>query len=96
MVSPDATGTALTSIETTNPPGFGPPLHWHRETEVFYVLEGRYLFEVNGRRFFAITGDAIVVPGGCAHTFVSVTNAPARQLSCPALMPRLSFSGLSM
>jgi hypothetical protein len=27
FVPPDATGVALTSIETTNEPGFGPPLH---------------------------------------------------------------------
>ena len=40
-VPPHTTGGALTSIETVNAPGFGPPLHRHRETEVFYVLEGR-------------------------------------------------------
>ena len=78
-VPPDATTGVLTSIETTNAPGFGPPLHRHRETEVFYILEVRYLFEVNGRRFLADAGDAIVAPGGCAHTFVNVTDAPARQ-----------------
>jgi hypothetical protein len=31
---------AVTVIETTNAPGFGPPLHRHDETEVFRVLEG--------------------------------------------------------
>ena len=40
-VPPHTTDGALTSIETVNAPGFGPPLHRHRETEVFYVLEGR-------------------------------------------------------
>lgn len=34
-IPPDATGGVLTSIETINRPGFGPPLHRHRETEVF-------------------------------------------------------------
>jgi len=67
-VPPDTTGGALTSIETINAPGFGPPLHRHRETEVFYVLEGRYLFEVDGKRFTADTGDVVTAPGGCAHT----------------------------
>jgi quercetin dioxygenase-like cupin family protein len=96
LVPPDATTEALTSIETTNAPGFGPPLHRHRETEVFYVLEGRYLFDVDGRRFFASIGDAIVAPGGCAHTFVNVADAPARQLIqiLPGLDAAAFFLGL--
>lgn len=75
-----SSGGTLTVIETTNAPGFGPPLHRHAETEVFRVLEGRYLFEVDGRRFYGETGDVISVPGGVAHGFVNVTQAPARQL----------------
>lgn len=43
-------------------------------------MEGRYLFEVNGRRFEAATGDIISVPGGDAHGFVNITDKPARQL----------------
>jgi quercetin dioxygenase-like cupin family protein len=78
-IPPDATGGVLTSIETTNAPGFGPPLHRHRETEVFYVLEGRYLFEVDGRRFVAAIGDVVTAPGGSVHAFVNITDKPARQ-----------------
>jgi hypothetical protein len=36
-VPPETTGGALTAIETVNAPGYGPPLHRHRETEIFYV-----------------------------------------------------------
>jgi quercetin dioxygenase-like cupin family protein len=78
-VPPDTTGGALTAIETTNAPGFGPPLHRHRETEVFYVLEGQYLFEVDSRRFTADVGDVVTAPGGSAHSFVNITGKPARQ-----------------
>ncbi len=77
---PGASGGGLTIIETINAPGYGPPLHRHAETEVFRVLEGRYLFEVDGRRFFGETGDVISVPGGAAHAFVNVSDRPARQL----------------
>jgi quercetin dioxygenase-like cupin family protein len=77
---PAASGGTLTVLETTNAPGFGPPLHRHGETEVFRVLEGRYLFEVDGQRFEAAAGDLISVPGGIAHTFVNITERPARQL----------------
>jgi quercetin dioxygenase-like cupin family protein len=77
---PEASGQTLTVIETTNAPGFGPPLHRHHETEVFRVLEGRYLFEVGGQRFEAGSGELISVPGGAAHAFVNITDQPARQL----------------
>lgn len=79
-LSPKTSDGALTVIETVNAPGFGPPMHRHHETEVFRVLEGRYLFEVNGRRLEAATGDIISVPGGDAHAFVNITDKPARQL----------------
>jgi uncharacterized cupin superfamily protein len=67
-------------LETSNAPGFGPPLHRHGETEVFRVLEGRYLFEVNGQRFEAAAGDLVSVPGGDADAFINITDKPARQL----------------
>jgi quercetin dioxygenase-like cupin family protein len=79
-LSPEISGGALSVIETVNAPGFGPPMHRHHETEIFRVLEGRYLFEINGRRFEAAAGDTVNVPGGDAHAFVNITEKPARQL----------------
>ncbi|MBM6595217.1 cupin domain-containing protein [Microvirga pudoricolor] len=76
---PDKTGGTLSIIETTNAPGFGPPLHRHREAEIFHVLEGEYLYEVDGKRFRAREGDLMSIPGGAAHAFVNLTNKPARQ-----------------
>ncbi len=75
-----ATAGTLTLIETVNRPGFGPPKHRHHETEVFRVLSGRYLFEVDDKRFIAETGDVVTAPGGAAHAFVNITDQPARQL----------------
>jgi quercetin dioxygenase-like cupin family protein len=96
-VPPEMSGGVLTSIETINAPGFGPPLHRHRETEIFYVLEGRYLFEVDGRRLTAETGDVVTVPGGAAHTFVNITDTPARQFIqiVPGLDAKAFFLGLA-
>jgi len=93
---PTASGGALAVIETVNAPGFGPPLHRHRETEVFRVLNGRYLYEMDGRRFFAETGDVVSIPGGAAHAFVNVTDQPARQLVMilPGLDAAAFFSAL--
>ncbi|RKP46259.1 cupin domain-containing protein [Pararobbsia silviterrae] len=69
----------VTLIETVNAPGFGPPVHRHRETEVFRVENGRYLFEVDGERFVAEPGDVVTVPGGVVHGFVNISDAPASQ-----------------
>lgn len=80
QLPPETSGGSLTVLETRNAPGFGPPLHRHREAEVFRVLEGRYLYEVDGRRMEAGTGDVVSVPGGAAHAFINITDKPARQL----------------
>lgn len=77
---PESSDGAVTVIETINAPGFGPPRHRHNEAEVFRVLEGRYLYEVDGKRFHADVGDLVTVPGGAEHGFVNVTNSAARQL----------------
>jgi quercetin dioxygenase-like cupin family protein len=91
-----ASGGALTVMETVNAPGFGPPLHRHHETEVFRVMEGRYLYEVDGKRFHAAEGDVVSVPGGAAHTFTNVSAQPSRQLvlMLPAMDAVAFFSGL--
>ncbi len=95
-VPPGTSGGALTCIETVNAPGFGPPLHRHRETEVFHVLDGRYLFEVDGRRFEAGAGDVVVAPGGAAHAFLNIAGRPARQFIhiLPGLDAAAFFLGL--
>jgi quercetin dioxygenase-like cupin family protein len=67
----DFAGSGLELIETTNAPGFGPPLHKHREAEIFYILQGRYLFEVDGKRFEATAGDTVVANGNVPHRFVN-------------------------
>jgi quercetin dioxygenase-like cupin family protein len=92
----DASGGALTLMETVNAPGFGPPLHRHTEAEVFRVMEGEYLYEVDGKRFRAAAGDVVSVPGGVAHTFTNLSASPSRQivLMLPAMDAMKFFVGL--
>lgn len=94
---PTASAGEFCFIETVNAPGFGPPRHRHREAEIFRVIEGRYLYEVDGRRFHAEAGDVVCVPGGAEHGFVNVTDAPARQyiLMTPALDAAAFFTELA-
>lgn len=96
-LSPAASEDAFCFIETINAPGKGPPQHRHREAEIFRVIEGRYLYQVEGRRFFAEAGDVVSIPGGTAHGFVNVTDAPARQyiLITPALDAEAFFTELA-
>lgn len=70
---------AFSVVETTNAAGFGPPLHRRAESEIFEILTGRYLFEVNGQRFIARRGDLVRVPAGVPRAFVNVTGTGARQ-----------------
>jgi len=79
-LSPDTFGGAASVIETTHAPGFGPPLHRHAETEVFRVLQGRYLMRLDDRCFEITEGDVVTVPGGTPHAFVNLSDRPSRQL----------------
>jgi quercetin dioxygenase-like cupin family protein len=96
-VPPVASGGEFCFIETTNAPGAGPPRHRHPQAEIFRVIEGRYLYEVDGRRFFADAGDVVAIPGNAVHGFVNVGNRPARQyiLIAPALDATAFFTELA-
>ena len=96
-MAPAASGDAFSIIETINAPGKGPPRHRHPEAEIFRVLEGRYLYEMDGRRFYAEVGDVVSIPGGAEHGLVNVTDKPARQyiLVFPALDAVAFFTELA-
>lgn len=93
---PEASEGAISIIETENAPGFGPPLHSHPQTEVFRILEGRYLFTCDGQEFEAEAGDVVSIPSGAVHTFVNIGTTPARQyiLIIPSLDAATFFSEL--
>ena len=50
---------------------FGNKVPWHiheNEDELFYVIEGELLFEIEGKRSFSMkTGDIFIVPKGIKH-----------------------------
>ena len=70
LVPAAATGGALSVFRATMPEGFGPPRHIHtREDEVFLVLEGEALFDIDGRILRAGPGATVFMPRGVPHTF---------------------------
>jgi uncharacterized cupin superfamily protein len=69
-------------VEEITPSQGGPPLHLHkREDEWLYVIDGKFLFEMNGRRIEASVGSSVFVPRGVPHTFQNIGNSPGRLLA---------------
>jgi quercetin dioxygenase-like cupin family protein len=71
LASPDETGSEISLIRGTVPPGAAVPLHSHRDVELFYVLEGTLeVFQSsNGSpRWTTIgAGDTVTIPGNTKH-----------------------------
>ena len=69
------------AIVVTGQPGYAPPAHiHHREDESFYVLEGALQFTAGEKDFKAIPGTFVFAPMGIAHSFVVISDEPARWL----------------
>ena len=70
LIPSEATGGALSVFRATLVEGFSPPRHVHtREDEVFLVLEGDVLFDLDGERLLAGAGTSVFMPRGIPHTF---------------------------
>ena len=86
--SADTTGAAFTLLEAAEPPGFGPPMHIHRDAaEAFYVLAGEYTIFLEDRELLCPAGSFIYIPAGLRHGF-RVGRVPSRKLNLytPAAM----------
>jgi mannose-6-phosphate isomerase-like protein (cupin superfamily) len=66
----------------SEPPGFGPPLHLHRDSaEAFYVLEGEYLMYLEDRQQLCPPGTFVYVPRAVPHTFKVASSGPGKKLN---------------
>jgi len=72
-------GQSPAVFETMNAANSGLPRLRRAEGEIVHILSGRFIFEVDERRFVARKGDLVVVPGGSSRTYVNVTGTGARQ-----------------
>jgi mannose-6-phosphate isomerase-like protein (cupin superfamily) len=74
-ISSRDTNGAFTVLEGRTPPLEGPPLHRHRDQdEWWYIVEGDYRFEVDGKEIYASAGATVFAPRGSRHTFQNVGN----------------------
>jgi quercetin dioxygenase-like cupin family protein len=51
------------------PEGAGPPPHFHKWDEAFYVIQGTVDFNCGGLESRVDAGDFVHVPGGTVHSF---------------------------
>ncbi|HEX2973096.1 MAG TPA: cupin domain-containing protein [Tepidisphaeraceae bacterium] len=81
LVTGRATDGQYAVNEIKSFPGNGPPLHiHHRESEAFYVLEGRFLLTCGDRMMHVTPGAFVHVPAGTLHTFKNIGSEPGRLL----------------
>jgi mannose-6-phosphate isomerase-like protein (cupin superfamily) len=80
-VSSPAVGGRYSILESVIEPGFGPPLHTHREDEIFEIIEGTMTFQAGSERFEAEPGTIVAIPAGVHHAWANFGKAPARMLA---------------
>jgi quercetin dioxygenase-like cupin family protein len=75
------TNGTFTALENVVMPRLGPPQHIHvREDEMYYILDGRLRFKMDGEFSDAPAGSFVFIPRGTPHAFQNVGDGPARIL----------------
>jgi quercetin 2,3-dioxygenase len=75
-VSGRDTGGALAMFEYVGRQKAGPSLHLHfGQDEIFYVVEGEFLFKVGDAEFTARPGDTVFGPRNVPHSWLQLTDA---------------------
>ena len=78
----EETGGSIGFLEATSSPGYGPPRHIHRShDELFYVLEGEFLFLVGERQVSALPGTFVFIPRGTVHAAKVTGTEPGKVLA---------------
>jgi quercetin dioxygenase-like cupin family protein len=72
----DTDGDLAVFEQTGLTPNGGPPLHIHPfQDEWFYVVEGKYHFQVGEEKYRMKAGDTIFLPRNVKHAFVQLTES---------------------
>ena len=80
-VAPTDSGGGLALFHLTVPPMSGPPLHVHsREDEVFDVLDGELVFDIDGARRTVGPGGTAFLARGVPHRYQNFTDRDAHLL----------------
>ena len=90
-------GAPYLLAECRSAPGAGAPLNQHPgDDESFYILSGRYLFEIGGTTQEAGPGDHVSIPNGAPHAFRNIGPDEAAMLilNWPGTQHEAFFSSL--
>ena len=78
----EQTGGSVGILEATSPPGTGPPRHVHYSCdELFYVLEGEFLFLVGEQQVSGPAGTFVFIPRGTVHAAKVIGREPGKVLA---------------
>lgn len=81
VTSTQDTGEKCAVTESALNVGQGPPMYRFKwEDQLYIVLEGKFLFELEGKRRELGPGDVLFAPRGALHTYLVLEGAPARYL----------------
>ena len=71
--------------EAALPPGASTQRHYHKQSEeLYFLLEGTGLMEIDGETRHVASGDAILIPPGSWHQITAGEAAGLRFLCCCA------------
>lgn len=71
----DTNGDLAIFEQTSLSQGKGTPLHIHpAQDEIFYVIDGKYKFQVGSDKYDLTTGDSIFLPRQVAHAWTQVSD----------------------
>ncbi|QHT70700.1 cupin domain-containing protein [Rhodocytophaga rosea] len=74
-ISGKDTGGQLAIFEYIGLEKMGPPMHVHyKQDEIFYVVEGEYLFQVGEEQHRLKEGDTIFLPRNIPHTWLQLSD----------------------
>ena len=71
----DTNGELAIFEQTSLSQGKGTPLHIHHsQDEIFYIIEGKYKFQVGEDKYNMTTGDSIFLPRQIPHAWTQVSD----------------------
>ncbi len=74
-ISAKDTNGQISMFEYTGTQKIGPPLHLHYDQdEVFYVVEGEYIFQLGETKSVLKAGDTIFLPRNIQHTWIQTSD----------------------
>jgi len=78
----------LASFIYNLPPGKRKPLHKHPASdEFFYIIKGKFRFQVGDKTFVAVPGDVVQGKMDTPHTFENISDEPGVFLSVKGPKP---------